>query len=550
MLALSEVMTVYGGGRGTPCPAFGPTQDPGMLYPATGHQQALKMLDEGITANAPIMLLSGEAGAGKTLLLHAIEGRYLATRTIGWIRLNEIAIGASDQTAREAGAELSSDAFIASIEELLAEATEMGQPTLLIVDDAHLLAAEDLAELRQLQRLRHEGAPPLVLLLAADLPARSGARPRALSQDTSSTPIDLPPMDKDETAAYVTHRFVRMRCDCHRGISPFDAESLALLHRLSGGVPGVINQMVQRCLEDADRLGTPKITAALIERCLRQGPFRSPQIAPVDMRTTAAAIPFTGGAPKDAPDPTAPITEDPLAPVRADTDKGRLSGRIYALAGVAVIAAVSTALLWRSDPAVDAPALPQAAVEAAAAAPTVPTGRSEIPDSRSLLNEALEAGMSDPARAALLYERAAIWGNARAAYYLGQMFESGDGVDADTNRARAWYEAAGNIPGAAMRLAAIEAEPAPEAPAAPVAVAQTLLPDGQIELHWRSAPDNSPARFAIEYQDGEGQSQRVDTNRSAILLEGPVARWRLIALDAAGRDAGTTDWVIPAPPGG
>ena len=32
-----------------------------------------------------------------------------------------------------------------------------------------------------------------------------------------------------------------------------------------------------------------------------------------------------------------------------------------------------------------------------------------------------------------------------------------------------------------------------------------------------------------------------------ILLDGPVARWRVITLDAVGEDAEATDWMSPAP---
>lgn len=544
---------------------------------------AMSLLEEGIAANAPVMLLSGPSGIGKTLLLNVIQSRHMSTRVIGWIRLND-EIDTPPETGTEY--EVSSEEFIASIKELLDEASQLDQPALLIVDDAHLLSAEDLKELRRLQQLSRNTSPPLSLLLAA---GTASAPLRALTRDAGAAVV-LPPLAEDEVTEYVEHRFARRNCDCHRGISPFFPESLHLLHQLSDGVPGEINRLAQRCLDGADWLGIRRINAALAERCLRQGPEREPLVLPVKVGTPVEApVPGPTEGPAEtiaeAESPRDLLRASPAAPPLVTAEKAapgrrRPMGRYLAMAGAATIALTAAVLL--RNPTTDNTAivaatpdpLPAATVEEPVAAPveapvdapvavpvSVPevsvaqahleTGFSTVPDARAVLNEALEAGLSDPSRAALLYERAAIWNNARAAYYLGQMFEAGDGVGVDTYRARAWYLAAGSIPGAAMRLESIEDNPAiaDGQIAAPVPVAQTLLPTGQLELHWRSGAGRSADGFAVEYVPAGGTDAvaRVETDRSAILLDGPVERWRIIALDGVGGPAGQTDWFTPAP---
>lgn len=85
------------------------------------------------------------------------------------------------------------------------------------------------------------------------------------------------------------------------------------------------------------------------------------------------------------------------------------------------------------------------------------------PDAQILLTQALEADIVDQAAALALYKRAALWGNERAAYYLGQLYETGIGVEADPNSARAWYRKAPDISGAVARLRELDvADPSPQ----------------------------------------------------------------------------------------
>lgn len=204
--------------------------------------------------------------------------------------------------------------------------------------------------------------------------------------------------------------------------------------------------------------------------------------------------------------------------------------------------------------AADAPTEAQPVIPA----PDIPSGLPRVgsilpfPDADALVNTALTVGMASPALEALLYERAALWGHPRAAYYLGQSFEAGYGVGVDINRARGWYSAADGVWGAQVRLEALEGSPVVtglNSQARPVM--QAVYPDGQTEIHWRAAAEESPVRFAVDYimAGGDGEILRAVTDRSAILLDGPIARWRLVTLDVVGADAEAGDWMSPAPGG-
>lgn len=63
----------------------------------------------------------------------------------------------------------------------------------------------------------------------------------------------------------------------------------------------------------------------------------------------------------------------------------------------------------------------------------------------------LEVATQDRRAAILAFSRAAIRGHVRSAYYLGQIYETGDGVPADIALARAWYALAADHPRARQK---------------------------------------------------------------------------------------------------
>lgn len=209
------------------------------------------------------------------------------------------------------------------------------------------------------------------------------------------------------------------------------------------------------------------------------------------------------------------------------------------------------ALAVPAPPATVAPPAP--APVARLSGPTPSTGRplpgrvavEPVPDPDRLLSEALAIGGVDPARAAHLYASAAVWGSDRAAYYLGQLYETGVGVAADPGRAQVWYEQAPDMAGAAARLADLKAggasEPSPVA--TPVPVRQTLFGHGQTELHWQAAAGTVP-RYRVEFvvAGSEGQIQSRETVVSSVLIPQPVMRWRIVALHRNGSDGPASAW--------
>ncbi|MBB1498553.1 tetratricopeptide repeat protein [Paracoccus sp. MC1862] len=154
------------------------------------------------------------------------------------------------------------------------------------------------------------------------------------------------------------------------------------------------------------------------------------------------------------------------------------------------------------------------------------------------MTQALDLESRDPGRAAISYARAALRGSARAAYYLGQLHETGSGVAPNPDMARLWYAAAADLPRAQQRLQALATADAPGIPAPPVPVFQARPGNGGSEMIWRLPEGAAPVRFRVEIFGPVDQPLPVqETTVPGLILPFPVSAWRVTALGADGSES-------------
>ncbi|MEH6786282.1 MAG: AAA family ATPase [Paracoccus sp. (in: a-proteobacteria)] len=564
-------------------PAFRPLSDPSLLYESAGHRRALAMLVSAVESNQPIAVLTGDVGTGKTLLLRALIHRYRDRIEFGLLGQEGAELTAPLRWALRAFGQDHTDAAPAELLTRLSRFVEAcgarGRRVMLIADEAQTLGVEELDQLRQLTDIHGDGRSTMPLLLAGQPGLRARIEhPASLAlRSRIGGRFDLPPLSEAETAGYIAHRLSHARKATGADLPGFDPESLVLLHSASAGLPRAIDHLAQQCLFIALRSGRGRIDADILRACidndLSDGPARvpsspepgkpagpAPQAGPAQaappVATDAALRPVA--QPDRDPGPALPVPVPVPPPSRSPFGKKLLAGAA-ALAGLAAV--LAGLVLWDRDPTTTPVAIaPEPAPNIAPVAEAGPDPGPVLarvdaiaapPDPRMLLNAALEAEAANTAKALMLYERAAIWGSARAAYYLGQYSEAGLGVPIDLQRARAWYGMANGISGAEARLKALTEIPeAQNQTARPVPVMQALFRTGQTELHWRAADGQSPAGFVVEYQlaGGDGTPRRSMTGLPAMLLDRPVARWRLAATDGQGGQGAWTAWIRTAPP--
>ena len=154
----------------------------------------------------------------------------------------------------------------------------------------------------------------------------------------------------------------------------------------------------------------------------------------------------------------------------------------------------------------------------------------------------------DPRAAAVAYTLAAAGDHPRAAYFLGQIYELGEGIPVDTMLARYWYGVAGDrIAAAGERLAALEAPAAAGAPATPVPLFSFIARGGEAVMVWTSGTGPDPDSYAVEFLDASGQvvGRTGDVKAPFLRQVPPVAAhsWRVSAHPGAGPPAAPTGWI-------
>lgn len=166
---------------------FGLAPDPRFYCPTPKHIEALVSLSQGIVGRRGIIVMTGEAGTGKTLLVrHVVEAlikrriphacnftpRFCAADLLPQI-LAEFGVGGSLAGRAE---------MLARFHRFLMDVRRRGLTAALLIDEAHQLSGEVLEEMRLLLtdeaasilQIVLVGQPPLDLLL--DSPALRGLK--------------------------------------------------------------------------------------------------------------------------------------------------------------------------------------------------------------------------------------------------------------------------------------------------------------------------------------------------------------------------------------
>lgn len=225
--------------------------DPDFLYWAAAHTAAFTVLEYGVVSRAPITVLTGEVGVGKTTILHKLLDQLDGSTTVGLV---SNAQGGRAEMLRwvmnalglrmERGTDYVT--LHQTLQDFLISEYAAGRHVTAVIDEAQNLSVEALEELRMLTNI-NSGKDELIQLILVGQPELREriARPE-LQQFTQRVvaAYHLMPLDEADTAAYVRHRVD------HVGGRPdiFSPGALAEIARLTAGVPRLINKLCEFCL--------------------------------------------------------------------------------------------------------------------------------------------------------------------------------------------------------------------------------------------------------------------------------------------------------------
>lgn len=247
---------------------FPNTLDTALYYPATSQELALARMKQAFEEEEGVVVLTGEAGTGKTLLCHCFVQRYTAGTVTAFLTNSHVS--SRKDLLQAILFDLSLPYENATEQELRLRLTDFvlnnysdGKQTLVIVDEAQNLSVECLEELRLLSNLEAGMGKALQILLVAQpsLLLRLQQPELQALRHRVAVRMALMPLTLAESVDYVVHH---LRNAGGQPDGLFSEEALELLANASAGVPRVLGRMARHSLRMADEMELECIDAEVV----------------------------------------------------------------------------------------------------------------------------------------------------------------------------------------------------------------------------------------------------------------------------------------------
>jgi len=279
---------------------FNVNPDPRFLHLALHAQKALAELTYGIQNRKGLILLTGEAGTGKTTLINCL---------LDWLRHQET------PTAFIFNSRLSTNHFLEFIltdfgipvdiqlksnmltrlNTWLIECFRSGKSPVLIVDEAQGLTSKVLEEIRLLANLETPSEKLLQIVLAGHPELEEKLRRPELRQLRQRITLrcSTRPLALEESRGYITER---LRISGAMGDPIFASDAMDAVHFYSQGIPRVINLLCEHALMNAYAEHFRPVPARMVEEAahefsLGQGRRFAKQEANLQVPSRATSLP-------------------------------------------------------------------------------------------------------------------------------------------------------------------------------------------------------------------------------------------------------------------
>lgn len=234
---------------------FDLTPDPTCFVPTVRHNEALAALYYGIRRHKGVVVVTGEVGTGKTLMLRCLLQLFKESSEISYAYLfncrlssHEFLHYAASDFGLRVGEGQSKSGLLIELSRYVTSRGLQGLTTVLVIDEAHNLSMELLEEIRLLSNLETNDDKLLQIVLVGqpelDLKLDSFEL-RPLKQRIALR-AHLTPLDEQDTERYIVERLTI--AGASDGALLFDAEALRAIHRYSRGFPRLINTICENAL--------------------------------------------------------------------------------------------------------------------------------------------------------------------------------------------------------------------------------------------------------------------------------------------------------------
>jgi general secretion pathway protein A len=245
---------------------FSIAPDPTYFYLSNQHRDALTLLRHAVTQSDGVTLLTGEVGAGKTTVCRRFleelpshvdavfiyNPRLTPTELLATV-CESLQVAVSPEDASLA-------ALTRALLQRVENASKTGRSTLLVIDEAQGLGTEAIDRLRLLVEAGRDAGLRVALIGQPELKDLLADTRNARFNELITMRHHLGPLDFDDLQGYVRTRLEV--AGSHQQLFP--PRLMRTLHRMSGGIPRVVNIICDRALLATCVLGKKTVTSRVL----------------------------------------------------------------------------------------------------------------------------------------------------------------------------------------------------------------------------------------------------------------------------------------------
>ena len=260
--------------------------DPYFYYPTPLHNEAFATLNYCVVRRKGFVVVTGEVGTGKTLLLRclldALNRNQIASALINNPRLSVsefLAYLLADLRLPLTGG--TKGQMLSQLNNYLLVRSQRGTTTVLVVDEAHLLSWELLEEMRLLTNFETSQHKLLQIVLVGqpELDRKIDSEELRQLKQRIAMRCRLEPLGLNELQGYIRRRLELAGANSH-GVTIFSDEAIEAIHRFCCGIPRLANTLCENSLISGYGRQAKQVTADIVR-----------QVA-ADLRLNLAPEPF------------------------------------------------------------------------------------------------------------------------------------------------------------------------------------------------------------------------------------------------------------------